>query len=659
MSSTYFHLEFLGNNNFLTDNPEITFFKFVYKRFSNFSMEFFEENLLGEHNFGNILTCKLSKNGDLINQIFLKIELPRVAILSNNLEIFHFDKNKLEEIESNNIKYKNIYETVNDYINFFNFNILNELKKNLLLDNISKVLITNIIDSKLYFEYISKLNNLTIKFNNIVYLPLNPNFSGNNIITSSINLGYYLDFYKYLNYYAKTEPISSSIIINLLNKYISLLLIIKKQIFILLEENQSLILNINRKFINFSWVNKIGHQIIDNIELYIGGQLIDSIDSIKTDIDYQLNVNYYKDEIYNKLIGNIRELTEFNSNIKPSYTLYIPINFWFAKYTNSILPIIHLKNNDVTIIIKLNELYNCCYFERINNFNLEEYIKIQENITLLVNYIFLDQEEKEKFENISEEYLIHQMQKQIFEITSINMNLNLTFFNSVIQLFWVIRNNDNIYRLLNFEYSCNFYADIIELKQDNNNLLIITDNFNLINNLDVNDNIEIINSVYYSGRYKILKIVDNKIVINRKYYIDENYLFNYYFRNNKYHKKLNYIGANQSFIKKINNLNTFKTASVQLNNENLFEKRDSLYFNFVLPYQYFNKSPEYGLNCIIFNLNSNELYQPNGFCNIINFKSFLLNINNINNINATINIYAVNYNFLKFNQGTAELIFTI
>jgi len=95
MSSTYFHLAFMSNNNFLTDKPQITFFKFVYKKFANFSMEFLEENTIGINNFGNELTCKLSKIGDLIYQMFIKIELPCVAISTNNLDLEHNNQEQI------------------------------------------------------------------------------------------------------------------------------------------------------------------------------------------------------------------------------------------------------------------------------------------------------------------------------------------------------------------------------------------------------------------------------------------------------------------------------------------------------------------------------------------------------------------------------------
>jgi hypothetical protein len=57
---------------YLTGNPQITFFKVVYRRHTNFSMESIEQTFNGSANFGSKLTCPISRNGDLIHRIYLQ-----------------------------------------------------------------------------------------------------------------------------------------------------------------------------------------------------------------------------------------------------------------------------------------------------------------------------------------------------------------------------------------------------------------------------------------------------------------------------------------------------------------------------------------------------------------------------------------------------------
>ena len=60
---------------YLTGNPSITFFKTIYKRYTNFAIETIEQNINGEESFGSELSCTLSLNGDLITKIYLKCDV--------------------------------------------------------------------------------------------------------------------------------------------------------------------------------------------------------------------------------------------------------------------------------------------------------------------------------------------------------------------------------------------------------------------------------------------------------------------------------------------------------------------------------------------------------------------------------------------------------
>jgi len=61
---------------FLTGNPQITFFKSVFKSYSNFYITKIEQQINGNPNFGNTVNCILSKSGDLLKNIYLDITLP-------------------------------------------------------------------------------------------------------------------------------------------------------------------------------------------------------------------------------------------------------------------------------------------------------------------------------------------------------------------------------------------------------------------------------------------------------------------------------------------------------------------------------------------------------------------------------------------------------
>jgi hypothetical protein len=58
---------------YLTGNPQITFFKVVYRRHTNFSMESIQQTLDGSVGPCKKVSCTISRNGDLIHKMYIRI----------------------------------------------------------------------------------------------------------------------------------------------------------------------------------------------------------------------------------------------------------------------------------------------------------------------------------------------------------------------------------------------------------------------------------------------------------------------------------------------------------------------------------------------------------------------------------------------------------
>ena len=59
---------------YLTGNPQITFFKVVYRRHTNFSMESIEQTFNGTVACGNKVTATISRNGDLVHKMYVEMQ---------------------------------------------------------------------------------------------------------------------------------------------------------------------------------------------------------------------------------------------------------------------------------------------------------------------------------------------------------------------------------------------------------------------------------------------------------------------------------------------------------------------------------------------------------------------------------------------------------
>lgn len=64
---------------YLTGNPAITFFKVVYKRHTNFSMESVRQTFNGVADFGRKVSCTIARMGDMIHRMYLQVTLPALA----------------------------------------------------------------------------------------------------------------------------------------------------------------------------------------------------------------------------------------------------------------------------------------------------------------------------------------------------------------------------------------------------------------------------------------------------------------------------------------------------------------------------------------------------------------------------------------------------
>ena len=61
---------------YLTGNPQITFFKVVYRRHTNFSIESIQQTFNGTPGTEKRVTCQISRNGDLVHKLYVVFTHP-------------------------------------------------------------------------------------------------------------------------------------------------------------------------------------------------------------------------------------------------------------------------------------------------------------------------------------------------------------------------------------------------------------------------------------------------------------------------------------------------------------------------------------------------------------------------------------------------------
>jgi hypothetical protein len=195
-----------------------------------------------------------------------------------------------------------------------------------------------------------------------------------------------------------------------------------------------------------SWINSIGHFLIQTVDLTIGGQLIDRHYGQWLEIWTELSMSAAKKEGYNFMVGKHEFLTSFTQ--EDEMTVYIPLQFWFCRYSGLSLPLIALQHHDVRIDVTFNQ-FNKLWMSNngvqpglgtADSSILCDYKII--DAALFVEYIYLDDAERKYFVNKDHEYLIEQLQVHTEGIPKDIATIDLAFNHPVKEIIWVIQTKD-------------------------------------------------------------------------------------------------------------------------------------------------------------------------------------------------------------------------
>ena len=345
------------------------------------------------------------------------------------------------------------------------------------------------------------------------------------------------------------------------------------------------------------WVPYVGHRLVNNVELEIGGQKIDKHYGEWLYIWSELTETEGHRSAYDTMVGHTgdasaaanqdNDLAAATNGLQSvaaneshdAATLYIPLQFWFCRNAGLALPLIALQYHEVKINVEFETQANCTYGATPTGGETSAVGGTTSfDAQLYVDYIYLDTEERRRFAQVKHEYLIEQLQFTGSESVSNGANkLRLNFNHPVKELIWTV------------------HSDVPAL----------TDSTGDWNNYSTTSNVDDTAGIYYS-----------------------------------------------------NGANNCTDAKLQLNGHDRFAQRNGAYFNLVQPYQHHTSSPSQGINCYSFALKPEE-HQPSGTCNFSRIDNATLNMTVPTVTTAgTAKIYAVNYNVLRVMSGMGGIAYT-
>lgn len=196
-----------------------------------------------------------------------------------------------------------------------------------------------------------------------------------------------------------------------------------------------------------AWVRRLGHALIKNAEVQIGGSQIDKHYGVWLDIWYELTHTTDQERGYEAMIGDVDELTTLSSSIPGGRVLFTPFQFWFCRNYGLALPLIALQYHEVRIQIEYERIENLVVYSVGTNGVAPKFANIAFGSSgILIDYVYLDSEERRRFAQVGHEYLIEQLQQNEAALTGSKdsaaeqgQSLTLNFNHPCNELIWAHR----------------------------------------------------------------------------------------------------------------------------------------------------------------------------------------------------------------------------
>jgi hypothetical protein len=204
-----------------------------------------------------------------------------------------------------------------------------------------------------------------------------------------------------------------------------------------------------------SYVNSIGHALIQEISLEIGEQEIDKQTGEWMEIWSNLTTVDSKKYGFYNMIGKVDSYVP-PDNYGP-IKLYIPLQFWFCKTPGLYLPLLALQYHPVRVVLTLRKLQDLFYIPNMTiNCSTQVVTAGGLDIMLWGDYVYLDKEERRHFVKNTHEYLIEQVQytanPQSIPKNNITQTIRLEFNHPIREMIWVLsrKRNQNYHEWFNY-----------------------------------------------------------------------------------------------------------------------------------------------------------------------------------------------------------------
>jgi len=446
------------------------------------------------------------------------------------------------------------------------------------------------------------------------------------------------------------------------------------------------------------WLDFPGEQLIQSVEVEIGGQRIDRQYGDWMHIWNQLTLSKEQERGYYKMVGNTTQLTYLTDpgfanvdgpcdsdapkqvcaprNALPETTLYVPLQFWYCRNPGLALPLIALQYHEVKINLDLRPIDECLW--AVNSLDSSDSKTLKVNkaynqslvaASLYVDYVFLDTDERRRMAQNPHEYLIEQLQFTGDESVGSSSNkIKLNFNHPCKELVWVVQPDENVDYCASLEKGKMLFKTLGAQPFNYTDAVDALPNSIMAFGGDASTSATTNSFINASGLFQDAGAVDVSTVGANFYTEASGGQFGVTGGNglgdagSSVSDAGTFVLAETALDMHCWGENPVVTAKLQLNGQDRFSEREGTYFDLVQPFQSHTRAPDSGINVYSFALRPEE-HQPSGSCNFSRIDNATLQLVLSNATvsgtkTAKVRVYATNYNVLRVMSGMGGLAYS-
>jgi hypothetical protein len=398
----------------LTQDPEITFFKAAYRPYINFALESIEQTFTGTAGFGKRVQCEVARNGDLVKDAVLEVTLPAVSMTGVA---------GTASAQTITVTQATAATDAGALTLFYQGEFVAAIPSGTVIGAVASVVA----------GFAALPIPLTVT---AAISAFNLGAVGASVLTVT---------------FAEVGVRTAISAISSLNTGTSGV-----------EPTVVVAGTLGTAAGAFAWSPSIGYHLIKNVAIEIGGQTIDKHYGQWYNIWTELTCPSEKRRGFNEMIGqqNPTEVAGTNYPVTgttalsyqydglqtfktahASTKLYVPLKFWFNCNPGLALPIIALQYHQIKVIVEFRAVSEC-YALSGSSTTTSNVVFTPSDLTvsLWLDYVFLDNAERRNYAQIPHEYLITQLQHTGAEaLTGSTPKVRLSFNHPVRELVWAVQ----------------------------------------------------------------------------------------------------------------------------------------------------------------------------------------------------------------------------